>query len=146
MASLLHTSTPALILLISLWPLSARLGAAPQAIDTLPARSVERVRSALNGTPTQSLKFDVKAPQPIAIFRRTVNQRAFTITILDQLRKEFELTPLQRQSAEWSARCCGLNLLTVTKSIEKAWRLRQERKAREQVKRELAEFLASGEK
>ena len=146
MANLLHTSAPALILIASLGPLSGRLGAAPQATDTLPPQSVERIRNTLNSTPTESLKFDVKLEKPVATFRRSVNQRAFTITILEQLRKDFELTPLQRQSAEWSSRCCGLNLLTLTKSLEKAWRLRQERKAREQVRREFAEFLASTEK
>ena len=143
MASLLHTSTSALILMVSLGPLCARLDAAPQATDTPPPESVERIRNTLNSTPTESLKFDVKVPKPVATFKRSVNQRAFTTTILEQLRKDFELTPLQRQSAEWSSRCCGLNLLTLTKSLEKAWRLRQERKAREQVKRELAELLAS---
>ena len=132
--------------MVSVGPLSARLGAAPQAKATRPPQSVERIRNTLDSTPTQSLKFDVHLEQPVATFRRSVNQRAFTITILEQLRKDFELTPLQRQSAEWSSRCCGLNLLTLTKSLEKAWRLRQERKAREQVRRELAEFLAAVEK
>ena len=81
-------------------------------------------------------------PAPAAVFRTSVNQRTFTTTVVDQLRKQFELTPLQRQSAEWSAKCCGLNLLNVAKSVDKAWRQRQERDAREQVDRELAAVKA----
>jgi hypothetical protein len=136
-----HRMTIAGVVLVAL-PLSSAAAAAPQSTDPASPQSVERVKGALDRTPAHSLKYDVRMPAPAAIFRTSVNQRTFTITIVEQLRKGFELTPLQRQSADWSARCCGVNLLTVANSLEKAWRRRQERNAREQVKREAAEVRA----
>ena len=32
------------------------------------------------------------------------------LTFHEYLRKELELTPLQRQSADWASRCCGIDL------------------------------------
>ncbi len=84
-----------------------------------PPTSFHRVQDTLNRTPSQSLKFDAKVPVPAATFRVTVTEHAFVVPIMESLRKEFELTPLQRQSAAWSSQCCGLNLAALTESIEK---------------------------
>jgi hypothetical protein len=110
------------------------------------AVSLDRVKDGLARTPPQSLKFDARIPVPVATFRVTVEQKAFVEPILVTLRKEFELTPLQRQSAEWSSKCCGLSLAAVTESIEKAFRRWEERRIHDRVSRELAEVIAAGEK
>ena len=107
---------------------------------------VEHVRVALTHTPSQSLKFDPRMPVPVATFKVAVDQRVFGLSIVDQLRKEFELTLLQRQSAEWRSRCCGINLLSVADGIEKAARQWQERRIRDRVSRELAEVIAAADK
>jgi hypothetical protein len=74
---------------------------------------------------------------PVARFRTTVEQRRFVITFEEWLDKEFKLTALQRQSAEWGARCCGIGLDPLFRSIERALERRQVRKIREQIAREL---------
>src|SRR5574339_1033926 len=105
--ALLRRTTLALSLAAMLWPAFAE--AAPQA-PVAPRDSVEQVRAALSRTPSQSLRFDARMPTPVATFKVTVDARVFGLSIVDQLRKEFELTPLQRQSADWRAKCCGINL------------------------------------
>jgi hypothetical protein len=120
--------------------------AAAQQPNPAPPVSVERVRGALIRTPARSLRFDAKLPPPVATFKSAVNQRVYLLPFLEQLRKDFELTPLQRQSAEWSSKCCGFNLLTLTGALERALRERKERRIREQVSRELAEVQAAAKK
>jgi hypothetical protein len=65
---------------------------------------------------------------------------------MDSLRKEFELTPLQRQSADWSSKCCGLNLAALTESLDRAFRRWEERRVHDRVTRELAEVVAAANK
>jgi len=84
-------------------------------------------------------------PVPVATFR-TTTQRDYMIPFVERLRKDFELTPLQRQSAEWASKCCGMNLLTLTKGLTGALRRHEERRAREQVARELADVRAAAAK
>jgi hypothetical protein len=144
-ASLLRTTTLALTLPAILM-LSARATAAPQDQGTAPPTSFQRVQDTLNRTPSQSLKFDAKVPVPAATFRVTVTEHAFVVPIMESLRKEFELTPLQRQSAEWSSQCCGLSLAALTESVEKAFRRWEERRIRDRVSRELAEVEAAARK
>jgi hypothetical protein len=108
--------------------------------------SLDRVRDGLNRTPSQSLRFDSTIPVPAATFRVTVTGRPFVVPIMDSLRKEFELTPLQRQSADWSSRCCGLNLITLTESLQRAFRRMQEQRVHQRVSRELAEVVAAANK
>jgi len=139
----LQTTTLTLSLVVILGPLSAGAAAAPQSPDTVPPVALERVQDSLNRTPARSLKFDAKMPAPAATFKVTVNQRVFVLPILETLRKEFELTPLQRQSADWSSRCCGLNLLTLSKDLNAALRRMEERRVHERVSRELAEVQAA---
>ncbi len=123
--------------------LSARATAAPQDPGAAPPTSFERVQDTLNRTPSKSLKFDVKVPVPAATFRVTVTGRPFVVPIMDSLRKGFELTPLQRQSADWSSKCCGLNLATLTESLDRAFRRWEERRVHDRVARELAEVVAA---
>jgi len=126
-----------------LWPVSA--GAAPQEAAA-PPDAVEHVKAALNRTPSQSLKFDARMPTPVTTFKVSVDARVFGLSVVDQLRKEFELNPLQRQSAEWRAKCCGINLLSVADQIEKAVRQWKEERIHDRVSRELAEVIAAAEK
>lgn len=126
--------------------LSGSAAAAPQDPGGLPVASLEHVQDALNRTPSRSLKFDAKVPVPAATFRVTVRERLFVVPIMESLRKEFELTPLQRQSADWSSRCCGLNLVTLTETLEKAFRRWEEGRIHDRVARELAEVEAAARK
>jgi hypothetical protein len=123
--------------------LSARASAAPQDPGAAPPTSFERVQDTLNRTPSKSLKFDVRVPVPAATFKVTVTGRPFVVPIMDSLRKEFELTPLQRQSADWSSKCCGLNLAALTESLDRAFRRWEERRVHDRVARELAEVVAA---
>jgi len=139
----LRTTTLAFTLPAMLLTLSARATAAPQDPAAAPPTSFERVQDMLNRTPPKSLKFDVKVPVPAATFRVTVTGRPFVVPIMDSLRKEFELTPLQRQSADWSSKCCGLNLAMLTESLDRAFRRWEERRVHDRVARELAEVVAA---
>lgn len=103
--------------------------------------SLDRLREALATAAPQRIK-DVPVPFPV-VFRAKVDQRIFVPTLQEHLHKEFDLTPLQRQSAEWAARCCGLNLGALVKGVEDAARARKIRKTREQIARELAEIEAA---
>ena len=85
-------------------------------------------------------------PVPAATFKVRVNQRFFGLPIVDKLRKDFELTPLQRQSQEWASKCCGFNLLTLPESLDRALRRMEERRIRTRVARELAEVVAAANK
>ena len=143
MLKALLRTTLTLSLAAMLCPVSAQ--AAPQEPAASPA-SVEHVRATLNRTPSQSLKFDARMPTPVATFKVTVDERVFGLPIVEQLRKEFELTPLQRQSAEWRAKCCGINLLALADGIGKAVRQWKEDRIRDRVSRELAEVIAAADK
>jgi hypothetical protein len=94
----------------------------------------------------QSLRFDARMPVPAATFKVTVTQRIFVVPIMDSLRKQFELTPLQRQSAEWSSKCCGLSIAALSEGLQREFRRWEERRVRERVARELAEVLAAADK
>ena len=142
---MLRAAAFALALTAILGALGARLAAAPQAPEQVPVASLSRVKDALDKAPPLSLKFDVKMAMPVATFR-TTTQRDYMLPFVEQLRKEFELTPLQKQSAEWASKCCGLNLLSLTKGLKGAWRRRDERRTREQIARELAELRAAAKK
>jgi hypothetical protein len=80
------------------------------------------------------------------MFKTGVDQRIYGLTLDEQLRKEFTLTPLQRQSAEWASRYCGLNLNQLFNSAERALHRRKLRKIRQQIARELAELEAARKK
>jgi len=141
--ALLRKTTLALSLAALIWPVSAETAPQEPAASNDP---VEHVRAGLNRTPSQSLKFDARMPTPVATFKVTVDERVFGLPIVEQLRKEFELTPLQRQSAEWRAKCCGFNLLSLADQVDKALRQWKEQRIRDRVSRELAEVIAAAEK
>jgi hypothetical protein len=117
--------------------------AAAQVPNGSSSASVARVKEALTTTPARSLKLDARMPVPAATFRVNVEQHAFVVPILESLRKEFELTPLQRQSADWASKCCGLNLLSLMDRLDRTLQDFRERRARERVARELAEVAAA---
>jgi hypothetical protein len=75
---------------------------------------------------------------PVAVFRVTIERRQLMPTFLEQLRKEFALTDLQRQSQEWRSKCCGINLLGVLDGVRAAARDYETRKVRAQITRDLA--------
>ena len=139
----LRTIALAFTLPAMLLTVAGRAAAAPQDPVTPQPSSVEHVQNTLNRTPPHSLKFDAKVPVPAATYKITVTQPLFVLPIMDTLRKQFELTPLQRQSADWSARCCGVNLVALTESIEKAFRRWEEGRIHDRVSRELAEVEAA---
>lgn len=132
--------------------LSVSLGAAPQQATSVGPVSLERVREELK-KPAPALDPNVPIQVPIATFRTRVEQRVYVPTLHEWIREEFKLTALQRQSADWAARCCdgyvfaggsyGVRLNPLFKSIGKALQRRRERKIREQIARELAQVEAA---
>ena len=123
----------------------ASLGAAPQPPTGVPPVSVERIQEQLNKNPAPGLR-DRSLQPPVATFRTGVEQRVFVLTFEEQLRKDFTLNLLQRQSADWGSRCCGINLNQLFNSVEKALHRRKVRKIREEIRRELAELEAARKK
>lgn len=134
------------LLLALLGGLSATVGAAPQEPASAPPVSLERIRGGLKNAPAPRLKLDVPVQLPVATFKTRVDQRVFVLSLEEQLRKDFTLTPMQRQSAEWAAKCCGYNIGQLVESVNKALRDRKIRKTREQIVRELADLEAARKK
>jgi hypothetical protein len=125
---------------------SAALGATPQEpTEDLPV-SLDRIREELAKPPPTGLRLGVALQMPVATFKTRVDQRVYVLPLEDWIEKEFALTPLQRQSAEWAAKCCGVSLDPLFKSLEKALQRRRVRKIREQIARELAELEAAMKK
>jgi hypothetical protein len=125
---------------------SATPAAAPQGpAEDLPV-SVERIREELAKPHPTGLKLDMPRQLPVATFKTRVDQRVFVLPLEDWLEKELKLTGLQRQSADWGARCCGINLDPLFKSLDDALKRRKERKIREQIARDLAELEARRKK
>ncbi len=121
------------------------LGAAPQPPAGVPPVSLERIREQLKETPAPRL-LDMPLPLPVPTFKTSVEQRVYVPTLEEQLRKEFTLIGLQRQSADWASKCCGLDLNQLFKSAEKALQRRKVRKIRQQIARELAQLEAARKK
>jgi hypothetical protein len=120
----------------------ATLGAAPQdPAGGLPV-SLERIREDL-GKPLPPKLTPAKPVQLRPTFKTRVDQRTWVPTLEEHLHKQFDLTPMQRQSAEWAAKCCGLKIGQFVKIAEDALRARKIRKTREQIARELAELEAA---
>lgn len=142
-ATFLRATVFAILSLALVVSFSAALGAAAQEpTSTLPV-SLERIREELEKTPARTLKLDVPLQLPVATFKTGVNQRMYVLSLEEQLRKEFTLTTLQRQSADWASKCCGLNLNQLFNSAERALHRRKVRKIRQQIARELAQLEAA---
>jgi hypothetical protein len=131
--------------MLTLFVALASLGAAAQAPPAELPVSLERIREELKQPPA----IDANRPleQPVATFRIRIEHPRYVPTIEEWIRREFRLSALQRQSAAWGSKCCGLNLLSLasglTKGIKEARQRREVRKIREQIARELAELEAA---
>jgi hypothetical protein len=122
--------------------LNAALEAAPQQPDQVPAMAIERLREELEKPPPPRLQ--PKTPVPLRpTFRSRVEGRPWVPTLEEHLHQEFDLTPLQRQSAEWRSRCCGFNLGLIFEHIEKVRREREIRKIRAQIAHEVSVIEAT---
>jgi hypothetical protein len=118
------------------------LGASSQAPANDIPTSLDRIREELAQTPPSRLKLDRPVEAPVARFKTQVDGRVYLLTLDEQMRKEFELTGLKRQSAEWAAKCCGISLDPLFEAIKDARERRKVRKIREQIAREIAELEA----
>lgn len=130
--------------------LHTTLEAAPQppAKDTtaqeLPV-SVDRIAKQLSKPAPIQLEMNAQT-LPVATFRVSVEQRIYVLPFKEWLDKEFKLNDLQRQSADWASRCCGINLGSLFQKLEDAQRRHEVRKVREQIARELDELEAARKK
>ena len=136
--------------------LPATVGGAPQQPATDSAVSLDRIREEVAKTPPTTLKLDLQLQTPVATFKTRVDQQVFVLSLEEWLDKEFKLVGLQRQSADWAAKCCGGYVLTsgsygirldpLFQKLEQALERRKVRKIREQIARELAELEVARKK
>ena len=120
----------------------AALYAGPQEPSGGTASSLTRIKQRLNAPAAPPL-----APKsPVRLrptFKTRITERPWVPTLEEHLRDTFALTDFQRQYAAYAGKCCGLDLGGLFRAADKALDERQERKAREQVARELAELVKS---
>jgi hypothetical protein len=121
---------------------SPGLEAAPQA-PAGPPVSLERIRKGLAKAPARPFAFDKPLEAPVATFKSSVEQRVYVLSIEEWIHKEFSLTALQRQSAEWGSKCCGLSLAPLLKGVDRALQRRKVRKIRQEIARDLAQLEAA---
>ena len=119
------------------WTLAA--GGQPQDQAAPLPVSVDRIRAGVQRAPA----FKIDVPLPVPRFRTRTDERVWMVPFDEYLRKELELTPLQRQSADWASRCCGFDLGGLFDEVEKAWERRKARQIRERSARELKELEAA---
>ena len=122
---------------------AAPLGAAqqPQPND-LPV-SLERIRDELEVAVPSRLKLDMPVEKPIAKFRTRVDQTVYVLTLDEWIDKEFNLIGIQRQSADWASKCCGIGLDPLFKVSRTHCSGGRSERSREQIARELAELEAA---
>jgi hypothetical protein len=145
-ATFLRATVSAVFFLFALivW-VPATLDAAPQGpTPDLPV-SLDRIQGELAKPPT-GLRADRPVQVPVATFKTRVDQRVYVLSLEEWLEKEFKLNALQRQSADWASKCCGIGLDPLFKGVERALQRRKLRKTREQIARELAEVEAARKK
>jgi hypothetical protein len=106
--------------------------------------SLDRVREKLSKPPR--LKLDRPIDAPVATFRTRVEQPVRSLSFEEWLHREFDLSGLAKQSAEWSSKCCGLGLDPLFRSWSEARKRRRTEKIRQDVLRELAELEAARKK
>jgi len=102
--------------------------------------SLDRIRDELEVAVPSRLRLDIPVEKPAPRFRTRVDQTVYVLTLDEWLDKEFNLIGIQRQSADWASKCCGIALEPLFKSVDNALQRRKERKIREQIARELAEL------
>ena len=102
--------------------------------------SLDRIRDELEVAVPSRLRLDIPVEKPAPRFRTRVDQTVYVLTLDEWLDKEFNLIGIQRQSADWASKCCGIALEPLFKSVDSALQRRKERKIREQIARELAEL------
>ena len=120
---------------------SSPLRAAPQD-PAAPPTSLDRVKDRLDTPIVRSLTPSVPV-QLRPVFKSSVEKHPYVVTLDQALHKQFDLNALQRQSADWSSRCCGIDLAGVYKALKQANDDRRVSKTREQIARELAELQAA---
>ena len=126
-----------LAVVVCVFGVAAAPSAEPRQAEQIPTLSVERLREELEKPPPPRLQ--PNKPVPLRpTFRSRVEGRPWVPTLEEHLHEEFDLTPLQRQSAEWSSRCCGFDLGVIFEQIEKVRREREERRIRAQIAHEIA--------
>jgi hypothetical protein len=118
--------------------------AAAQGAEPGAATALDRVKTRLDQPARRLVPSGPIELRPV--FKSRVERHPFVLTLDEDLHKTFDLNELQRQSAAWSAQCCGLSLSALFNSMEKALDERRLRKIREQVARELAFVEADAEK
>jgi hypothetical protein len=116
---------------------AAAAEAAPQQQLDVPGLSVERIREELEKPPPPRLQPKATVELRPA-FKSRVEGRPWVPTLEEHLHQQFDLTPLQRQSAEWRARCCGFDLGLIFDYFEKVSRERELRRIRAQIAHEVA--------
>lgn len=124
--------------------MSGALGATPQErVPDLPV-SLDRVREKLAQPP--AIKLDRPAgPAPIR-FRTRIERPVQSISFDEWLHREFDLTGLARQSADWASRCCGIGLDPLFRSLSEARKRQRTEKVRQEIARELADLEAERRK
>ena len=120
---------------------SSPLRAAPQD-PAVPSTALDRVKGRLDTPIVRSLTPSVPV-QLRPVFKSSVEKHPYVVTLDQALHKQFDLNALQRQSADWSSRCCGIDLAGVYKAIKKANDDRLTSKTRAQIARELADLRAA---
>jgi len=144
---LLPTLLAALSLSIGTVYRPARVEAASQQESDGPGYSAQRVVTNVRENPAPRLTFDRQVS--LATFRVSVEQHRVMLSFQEQFQKEFALTDFQRQSQEWYAKCCWINLLHLPQWADKLDRARRRRelpKLREQIAGELAQIEANKKK
>ena len=144
MRTFLRAAPFALLGVLALVAGTATVGATPQQPESVPV-SLDRIKEGLAQAPALKVKTDVPVQLP-PVFKSKVDQPVFVRTLEEELHKQFDLNLLQRQSAEWAGKCCGLSLGSLLNGVSDALRERKIRKTREQIARELAELEAARKK
>src|SRR6476620_3109249 len=95
------------------------LHASPQEPPGVLSTSVDRIKERLDNSRARPLTPAV----PVELrptFKSNTDRHPFVLTLEEDLRQTFPRTDVQRQYAEYSSRCCGLDLGAVFKQIDRA--------------------------
>jgi len=107
-----------------------------------PVTSVDRVKNQLDTPIVRTLTPSVPV-QLRPVFKSGVEKHPWVVTLDQAMHKQFDLNALQRQSADWSSRCCGIDLGAIYTAVQHARQDAFTSKVRAQIQRELAELRAA---